>query len=132
MGGGMGGGPGGEGGPGMRPAGDDDLPRPDQRPRDMAASVPPVAIHLRFTNDGSAPAELEIVDFLSPLGNFVVNPSRLKLDPGQSLEVEPMASRLAGDVTAGEVSLALRLDNADESRKVTLQPEAAPTLPATP
>ena len=114
----------------MRPDGNDGRPQLDQRPQGMAANVPPVAIHLRVTTDGSTPAELEIVDFLSPLGNFVVNPSSLKLGPGQSLEVEPMASRLAGDVTAGEVSLTLRLETADETKKVTLQPEAAPKPPA--
>jgi hypothetical protein len=116
----MGGGPGGaEGGPG----GEDGRPQAGQRPA-MAADVPPVAIHLRFTNASSTPADLQVVDFLSPLGNFVVHPSQLKLEPGQSIEVEPMASRLAGDVTAGEVSLALRLEGADENKKVILQPEA--------
>ncbi|HEY8994813.1 MAG TPA: hypothetical protein VIM71_09140, partial [Lacunisphaera sp.] len=110
---------------------DDNRPQPEQH-RIMAANVPPVALYLRFTNDGSAPAELEISDFLSPLGNFVVNPSRLKLEPGQSLEVEPMASRLAGDVTATEVTLTLRLETADETKKVNLQPEAAPKSPPAP
>jgi hypothetical protein len=115
---------GGEGGPG---GGEEGRPQPGPRPA-MATNVPPVAIHLRFTNTGSTPADLQVVDFLSPLGNFVVHPSQLKLEPGQSLEVEPMASRLGGDVTAGEVSLVLRLEGADENKKVILQPEpdAAP------
>jgi hypothetical protein len=43
-----------------------------------------------------------------------------------------MASRLAGDVTAGEVTLALRLEDADDHKKVTLQPEAAPRPVETP
>ena len=125
MGGGMGGGPGGEGGRTRRPEGDEERSEPGPRLA-MATQAPPVAIHLRFTNGGTVPADLQIVDFLSPLGNFVVTPSRLTLEPGQSLEVEPMASRLAGDATSGEISLALRLDGADETKTVTLQAEATP------
>jgi hypothetical protein len=117
----MGGGPGGR--EGTPAGGEDGRPASGQRLA-MATNAPPVAIHLRFTNTGSVLVDLQIVDFLSPLGNFVVHPPQLKLEPGQSLEVEPMASRLGGDTTAAEVSLALRLEGTDESKKVILQPEA--------
>ena len=52
----------------------------------------PVMIHLRFTNRGTTTVGLQIADFLSPLGNFVVRPEKLTLEPGQSLETEPMTA----------------------------------------
>lgn len=90
---------------------------------------PPVMIHLRFTNTGSERAELVIADFLSPLGNFVVTPEKLSLEPGQSVEVEPMTSRLAGEITGGEISLALHLGSRQETKTITLQPEPAQAAP---
>jgi hypothetical protein len=125
-GGGMGGG--GYGGPsperetGERP--------PSSLARAGNTGSPPVEIHLRFTNTGPAPVTLEIPDFNSPLGNFVVEPASLKLDPGQSAEVEPMSSQLATDAISGEISLSLRLDGAKETKVVTVQAEPAPKSPA--
>jgi hypothetical protein len=94
-----------------------------------AMGSPPVMIHLRFTNHGPEKADLVITDFLSPLGNFVVHPDQLALDPGQSLEVEPMTSRLAGEVSGGEVSLSLKLGKQQETKTITLElkPEAVTT-----
>lgn len=125
-GGGEPGGPGG-GGPGMRPpgemGGDEARPAMGMRPTETRAA-PPVAIHLRFTNHGTAPVDLAIVDFLSPLGNFVVQPSTLRLEPGQSAAVEPMASRLAGEVASGEITLKLQIGGSRESKTIVLQREA--------
>jgi len=89
---------------------------------------PPVMIHLRFTNNGPEKADLIIADFLSPLGNFAVRPDKLALEPGQSLEVDPMTSRLAGEVTGGEITLSLKLGKETETKTVTLEPkpESAP------
>jgi hypothetical protein len=91
---------------------------------------PPVIIHLRFTNNGSTPTEIVIADFLSPLGNFVVTPEKLTLQPGQAVEVEPMTSRLAGEVTGGEISLSLRQGSRRETKVITLKPEPTPSTPA--
>ncbi len=125
FGGGMGGGPGmpppGAGGPGE--AGDG--PRPTRALRGSPAG-PPVMIHLRFTNHGTETVELQIADFLSPLGNFVVRPEKLMLAPGASAEVEPMASGLAREVAGGEVTLKLRLGSAVETKPVPLQVESLP------
>jgi len=102
------------------------------RRADMMGS-PPVMIHLRFTNTGSEKIELVIADFLSPLGNFVTYPSKLTLEPGQTAEVEPMTSRLAGDVVAAEITLNLHLGSRKDSKTIALKPEVtpAPTPPAT-
>jgi hypothetical protein len=115
---------GGMGGPG----GDrENESRPTPGVRRMAGGdAPPVAIHLRFTNQGARPVDVEITDFISPLSNFVVQPSHLALAPGQSAEVEPMGSRLANDATSGEISLTLRLDGTKETKIVTVQVESTP------
>lgn len=121
---GMGGGrpPRGEGGPGESEGG----PRPATMRR-AGPSGPPVMIHLRFTNHGSAPVELRIADFLSPLGNFVVSPEKLTLAPGASAEVEPMTSGLAGQVAGGEITLKLQVGDQRETKTVPLQVEAPPS-----
>ena len=104
--------PGGEGGGEPEGSGSATMRRAD------AMGSPPVMIHLRFTNNGSEKADVIIADFLSPLGNFAVRPDKLALDPGQSLEVDPMTSRLAGEVTGGEITLSLqaRSGNGNENR----------------
>lgn len=137
-GGGMGMGMGGGGG-GRHRGGDEDgpgggAPDPDRvrvmaLQRADAGGAPPVMIHLRFTNQGPARVDLEIVDFLSPLGNFVVEPSKLSLEPGQSVEVEPMTSRLAGEVSGGEIKLGVRRADATETKVVTLAVLPEPTAP---
>lgn len=104
--------------------------------RHAANPNPPVMIHLRFTNHGPARAELLVADFLSPLGNFVVEPEKLALEPEQTVEVEPMTSRLVGDISSATVTLALRLAGQGEKKNIVLNvvaekaPAAAP--PATP
>ena len=133
----MGGGGGSYGGGGRRRPGDDESapavdPDAMDKQRQMAArradrtNTPPVIIHLRFTNTRSERVDLVVADFLSPLGNFVVTPEKLSLDPGQTVEVEPMTSRLAGEITGGEISLNLRIGRRQETKTITLQPEANP------
>ncbi len=128
----------GGGAPAMRGGGgggDDDPGRAAAMATQRAAGMgaPPVMIHLRFTNNGAAKADIVIADFLSPLGNFAVQPEKFSLDPGASLEVEPMTSRLAGEPSDGEISLSLKLAGATETKTITLalQPEAATPPDAT-
>jgi hypothetical protein len=113
---------GGLGGPPMRPDREGDGSRPGVR-MPMRGGSPPVAIHLRFTNASANAVDLQIVDFLSPLGNFVVHPATLKLQPGESQEVEPMTSRLAGEAGAGAIKLSLHLDGVKETKELTVQQE---------
>ncbi|MDI1336281.1 MAG: hypothetical protein PSU94_08890 [Lacunisphaera sp.] len=80
----------------------------------------PVMIHLRFTNRGPEALALHIDDFVSPLGNFAVRPEKLVLEPGQSLETEPMSSQLAGQFSEADATLVLRLGAKAEKKTFTL------------
>ena len=80
----------------------------------------PVMIHLRFTNQGATPVTLTIDDFTSPLGNFAVQPEKLVLEPGQSLETEPMSSQLGGALSEANATLVLRLGPQAEKKTFTL------------
>jgi len=101
---------------------------PAAGPRLMTGGGRPVMIHLRFTNQGTAPVELQIADFLSPLGNFVVRPEKLTLEPGQSLETEPMTSQLAGTFTEAIATLALRRGARAEKKSFPLKALPAETV----
>jgi hypothetical protein len=99
----------------------------------MAGTQPPVLIHLKLTNQSREHLDVVIPDFLSPLGNFVIEPEKLSLDPGQSAEVEPMTSRLAGDIAETTVTLTLHIVGHTEKKVLTLRvvapPPGAPTDP---
>ena len=99
-----------------------DLDRRADAPRPMLGRMTPaVLIHLRFTNHGAEPIALEIVDFKSPLGNFAVQPENLKLDPGQSLETEPMSSLLGDSLAETDATLVLRVAGRDEQKVIVLR-----------
>ena len=92
----------------------------------MAGSQPPVLIHLKLTNQTSEPLTVVIPDFMSPLGNFVIQPDKLNLDPGQSAEVEPMTSRLAGDIEETTFTLTLHIPGRTEKKVLTLRAVTPP------
>jgi len=120
-GGGMGsGGPG--GGRGRRgPRGDD-----DDGPRSVmrASNLPPVQLRLRLTNHGSTPAEVQVLDFNSEIGNFVVQPEKFLLPPGETIEADPMISRLG--VPGNEVPLTVRLRLAGRTEQQVLTLKIVP------
>lgn len=91
---------------------------------------PPVMIHVRVTNRGTEAATVRILDFLSPLGNFVVLPEKLEIPAGQSIETEPMASQLAGEYTEAPVTLVIHTAGKKEKKTLTLRPDPdAPPAP---
>lgn len=113
----------GEGGPG-----------PGPRMGGMGGGGRPVMIHLRFTNQGTAPVTLTIDDFVSPLGNFAVRPEQLTIEPGQTLEPEAMTSQLAGAFSEVDATLVLHLGGKGEKKTFHLSPvkppaDAAPDAP---
>ena len=90
-------------------------------------NAPPVQFRLRLTNHGTEPVVVEVPDFNSAMGNFVVQPRSLTLEPGASVEADPMTSRLG--VTAEElpVTVGLRTGGTTERREVKLRPKPSET-----
>lgn len=129
-GGGRGRGGGGESGP---PGGgaEDSVQR---APPIRASNQPPIQLRLRLTSHGEAPVDVEVVDFNSALGNFVVQPPKITVKPGESVEAEPMVSRLG--IFNDEIPLTVKLhvSGRTEQQVLTLravkEPAPASTLPA--
>lgn len=109
-------------------------------PAIRASTAAPVQLRLRLTNRGAAAADVEVLDFNSDLGNFVVQPSRLALAAGTTSEAEPMTSRL-GVPAVEEIPVTLRLrvggaGGRTETQVLELRPRveeaAAPNPPPNP
>jgi hypothetical protein len=122
-GGGMGGGHGGGhrgGGRGGDSGGHSDESGP-QAPPIRAINEPAIQLRLRLTNHQAATVVVEVLDFNSDLGNFVVLPERIAVAPGESIEADPMVSRLG--VNGDEVPLTVRvkMDGKAEQQVLTLK-----------
>lgn len=99
-----------------------------------AAGEPPVRLRLRLTNHGPEPVEVEVTDFDSRLGNFVVQPRRISVGAGESVEADPMTSELGVDAAEIPVVVGLRVNGEREKQTVSLRvkPAAAPAPSAAP
>lgn len=99
-----------------------------------ASNQPPIQLRLRLTNHGEAPADVEVVDFNSALGNFVVQPPKITVKPGESVEAEPMVSRLGISTDEIPLTVKLHVSGRTEQQVLTLravkEPASASTLPA--
>ncbi len=93
-------------------------PGSETAPRIYASNLPAVRLHLRLTNHGTEPIEVEVTDFDSDLGNFVVQPAKIMLPPNESVEADPMTSRLG--VTSDEIPLTVTLRAGDQTEKQVL------------
>jgi hypothetical protein len=94
---------------------DPDGPRPVIHESNEA----PVRLHLRLTNHGTTAADLEVPDFDSELGNFVVQPPKINVQPGQSVETDPMTSRLG--LRSAEIPLTVTLRRGGQTEKQVLK-----------
>jgi hypothetical protein len=88
-----------------------------------------VQLRLRLTNHGAEPVEIEVLDFNSTLGNFVVQPAKLTLPPGEPVETSPMLSRL-GVPAVEEIPLTVRIRRGGkggtaETQVLKLRPRSA-------
>ena len=117
--GGGGGGGGGRRGGGEAPAqaAGDSTPR---APAMRASNAPPIQLRLRLTNHGDQPVDVEVLDFNSELGNFVVQPTKITLPPHESVEADPMTSRL-GVPAVEAIPITVRLRIGGKSGKVETQ-----------
>lgn len=95
----------------------------------VASNKPPVRLQLRLTNHGSEPVEVEVLDFNSDLGNFVVQPKKMSLPPGESVEAEPMTSRLGVAADALPLIVRIRRNGQVEQQVLTLEALAPPKTP---
>lgn len=77
-------------------------------PAIRTSNAAPVQLRLRLENHGDAPLEIEVLDFNSELGNFVVLPKKLQVPPQGMAEAEPMTSRL-GVPAMESIPLKLRI-----------------------
>lgn len=91
-------------------------------PRYAAAFGPLAAIHLRFTNTSAEKLAFRVVDFASPLGNFVVQPDVFSLEPGQSAEAEQMSTGLGGGVTGVDITITVKNTAGSDKQVLTLRP----------
>lgn len=123
-GGGMGGG---MGGPGFESSGDEG---PSIHLR--GSPLPPVKLRFRLANLGQTSLTVRIVDLKSDLGNFAVRPDQLTIDPGRTIEVDPMFSQLGVNGDEIPVTIALRIGDKTETHDLVLKllPAPAPETPA--
>ncbi len=87
----------------------------------LGSQQPPLALRITLTNQGNTPLGLSIRELNSALGNFVAQPDQAKLAPGESVELEPMISRMG--VISGRIPLEveLRIEGQTESQTIILQ-----------
>lgn len=93
----------------------------------VGSPLPPVTLHLIVTNPGSEAITLELIDFVSDLGNFALDPDTLTIAPGQSSEPTPMVSQLgvSSDVIPFKVTLRLGREKETRTFPVKIIPSAA-------
>lgn len=98
------------------------------------SNLPPVRLHLRLTNHGTEPVEVEVTDFNSDLGNFVVQPAKILLPSGESVEANPMTSRLGFSADEIALTVTMRVSGKVEKQVLVLRlvPPAASSAATTP
>jgi hypothetical protein len=105
----------------------------EMRTRRAESPIQPIVLWLQLTNTAGHPLSVEIDDFNSDLGNFAVQPEQVALIPGQSVEAEPMISRLGVTSLNIPVTITLRLNGKTETHVLTLQPaDSADKSPVAP
>jgi len=85
----------------------------------VGSPLPPVTLHLILTNTGPGPVKVELIDFISDLGNFAVDPDTLTLAPGQTAEPTPMVSELGVTADSIPFKVTLKAEGKKESKTVT-------------
>jgi hypothetical protein len=87
----------------------------------VGSPLPPVTIHLILTNTGADAVTVTIVDFVSEMGNFAIDPDTLTIPAGQSAEPTSMVSQLG--VSSDEIpfKVALKLGKTKETETVLVR-----------
>jgi hypothetical protein len=103
----------------------------DAAPQLHGSTLPAVSFHVRLVNRAAYPVEVEVVDFNSDLGDFVVEPEKLVLAPGATADTEPMSSRLGVTSDAIPLTVSIRYkgqapEHTREKQVLVLRPAPAP------
>jgi hypothetical protein len=99
------------------------------RSRRSESPISPIVMGLQLTSAAGNPLTVEIIDFKSDLGDFVMQPDHFAIAPGQSVQPEPVISRLGVTSLEIPVTVTLRLNGKTETHILTLRPVAAAAPP---
>jgi hypothetical protein len=94
----------------------------------LGSPLPPVTLHLILTNRSQASVTVTMVDFVSDLGNFAVEPDTLTIGPGLTAEPTPMVSELGVSSDSIPFKVTLKYGATRETRTfpvIIVPPDAA-------
>ena len=92
----------------------------------LGSPLPPVSLHLKLQNKGTAIIQVEILEMNSDLGNFAIEPALLSLAPDQIAEPDPMISQLGVTSDDIPVKVTLRLGTQKESQTIMVKSLSEP------
>jgi len=87
----------------------------------IGSPLPPVTLHLLLTNTGPDPLTVEMVDFVSELGNFALDPDKLTIGAGATAEPTSMVSQLGVSSDVMPFKVTLRIGKTKESQTVQVR-----------
>ena len=87
----------------------------------IGSPLPPVTLHLILTNTGAEPVTVEMIDFISDLGNFALDPDHLTIAAGASAEPTTMVSQLGVSNDVMPFKVTLRVGKTKESQTVQVR-----------
>ncbi|HEU5078249.1 MAG TPA: hypothetical protein VFT72_03515 [Opitutaceae bacterium] len=98
------------------------------------SNMPAIVLQLHLTNKTSAPIEVSVTQCDSDLGNFVVMPEKITIQPNETADTERMTSRLGylgGDLP---VTVGVKANGKRDKQVITLKaiPSEAAPAPANP
>lgn len=98
----------------------------EDRPHVLQEShMPAIALQLHLTNHGAAPLTVTFTQCDSELGNFVVMPETVTLQPNETIDTEHMTSRLGFAGGQLPLTLGLRSGSQKEKQVLTLRTESS-------
>jgi hypothetical protein len=83
--------------------------------------LPPVTLHLILTNNGQSTLSVTTDDFASELGNFVVDPEVVDIEPGATVAVTPMVSELGVSSANIPVTVSLIVSKQKETQVIAVK-----------
>lgn len=88
--------------------------------------MPPIVLQIHVTNKTEAPIDVSVTQCDSDLGNFVVMPEKMTVQPHGTVDTERMTSRLGYMGGALPVTVSLKANGKREKQVITLTPIPEP------